>query len=90
MREVNPITTGWERMAELWIKSTGMVRDFSPDEQKEFNAIMIRNATYWMEVARLKNLSLMAHMTNDTDEQHKICAAIEELYETGKTSFTHK
>lgn len=31
------------------------------------------------KLAKLKNLSLMAHMTDDTEWQHEICAEIERL-----------
>ncbi|WP_429830119.1 DUF7667 family protein [Brevibacillus laterosporus] len=32
-----------------------------------------------LEIAKLKNLSLIARMTNDTDWQHELCSRIEKI-----------
>lgn len=68
-----------QRIAELWVASKA--RCLSQTEADEMIVCMNLNATYAYKLAKLKNLSLMASMTNDYAWLHDICAEIEKLEE---------
>nr|WP_150959385.1 hypothetical protein [Aneurinibacillus sp. XH2] len=66
-----------QRIAELWTIQRG--RQLTQDETMEFAHAMNANAKYWWEMAYLRNLSLMASMTNDIAWQHEVCLEIDRL-----------
>ncbi|MBD2847866.1 hypothetical protein IDH44_21945 [Paenibacillus sp. IB182496] len=66
-----------ERLAELWtIRSA---RELTDQEQMDMDHCLAVNASYCRELAHLRNISLLASMTDDTDWQHEICRQIEKL-----------
>lgn len=64
-----------ERLAELWVVSKK--RTLTPEESMDMEHCLAFNAAYCRELAHLKNLSLIASMTGDTEWQHEICKQIE-------------
>ncbi|QOS99840.1 hypothetical protein JNUCC42_03460 [Brevibacterium sp. JNUCC-42] len=66
-----------QRMAELWF--TNKTRELTDSEMTEMSQCLSANATRAWEIAKLKNLSLIASMTNDTDGQHELCSRIEKI-----------
>ncbi|WP_420913743.1 DUF7667 family protein [Brevibacillus laterosporus] len=42
-------------------------------------SLALANAKRAWEIAKLKKLSLIASMTNDTEWQHELCARIEKI-----------
>jgi hypothetical protein len=63
------------RMAELYQKRKhGTIR---ADELVELDHCMQLNLDHCWKKIILRNLSLAAHMTNDNEWQHEICAKIE-------------
>lgn len=64
-----------QRLAELYVVNKR--RKLSEEEMLELQHCLAANVNYCWEMAYLKNLSLMASMTNDTDWLHEICAAID-------------
>lgn len=66
-------------MAELWnIQSNE--RALTAEEMSELKICLDANMNKCRKVARLKNLSLLASQTDDTDWQHEICSQLEEIY----------
>ncbi|WP_028563075.1 DUF7667 family protein [Paenibacillus pinihumi] len=66
-----------ERLAELWtLKST---RELTDQERMDMEHCMAVNASYCRELAHLRNISLLASMTGDSEWQHEICSQIEKL-----------
>ncbi|MFZ8008244.1 MULTISPECIES: DUF7667 family protein [Bacillus subtilis group] len=55
-------------------------RALTEEEMSELKICLDANLNKCRKVAALKNLSLLASATNDTDWQHEICNQIEELY----------
>lgn len=66
-----------QRIAELWTKQLG--RQLTDDEYLDFTHAMNANAKYYWKLAYLKNLSLMASMTNDVPWQHEVCLEMDDL-----------
>ncbi|WP_010278738.1 DUF7667 family protein [Paenibacillus senegalensis] len=66
-----------QRIAELWTYQKR--RQLTDDEYMEFTHCMNANAKHWWELAYLKNLSLMASMTNDVPWQHEVCLEMDDL-----------
>lgn len=66
-----------ERIAELW--TLKQQRPLSDKEYAEFTQCLDANARHYWKLAQLKNLSLLASMTEDTEWQHEICAKIDQL-----------
>jgi len=54
-------------------------RRLTKNERYEKNECLKYLTERQWKLAKLKNLSLMAHMTDDTKWQHEICAEFEEL-----------
>ncbi|WP_342770021.1 DUF7667 family protein [Paenibacillus cellulosilyticus] len=65
------------RMAEIC--TVNKTRELRHDEIEELDHCLQQNANYIWEMLRLKNLSLMASMINDTEWQHELCREIDEL-----------
>lgn len=70
-----------ERFIELSILQTK--RRLTPLEKREMNEALVYLEEREWEKAKLKNLSLMATMTNDSDWQHDICKEIDRLEQGG-------
>lgn len=70
------------RMAELWFIQKS--RSLTKDEETELIHCLEANANKAWKLAKLKNLSLMASIVQDTDEQHRICAEMEKIYPYGR------
>jgi hypothetical protein len=70
-----------QRMAELHILHKK--RPLTESEEKELYQCMEANANKAWKLAQLKNLSLLASITNDTQWQHEICAQIDKTYPYG-------
>lgn len=68
-----------QRMAELWSIQSNE-RKLSDEEMSELKICLDANLNKCRKVANLKNLSLVASMTNDADWQHEICNQLEEIY----------
>jgi hypothetical protein len=66
-----------QRMAELW--TINRQRELTQEEMTELLHCLAANVQRAWEIAKLKNLSLLAHMTNDTEWQHELCAKLEKL-----------
>jgi len=72
-----PILPVHERLAELWVIRSR--RPLTEAEETDFEHCLALNASYCRQLAHLKNLSLLAAMTNDIEWQHEICSRIEKL-----------
>ncbi|AGA57693.1 Putative uncharacterized protein [Thermobacillus xylanilyticus] len=72
-----PILPVHERLAELWVIRSR--RPLTEAEEKDLEHCLALNASYCRQLAHLKNLSLLAAMTNDTEWQHEICRQIEKM-----------
>ncbi|ATO48415.1 hypothetical protein P4V86_01955 [Brevibacillus laterosporus] len=66
-----------QRMAELWF--INKTRELTDSEMTEMSHCLSANAKRAWKIAKLKNLSLIASMTNDTDWQHELCSRIEKI-----------
>ncbi|MFD2612639.1 DUF7667 family protein [Paenibacillus gansuensis] len=66
-----------QRLAELW--TVRKEREWSKEEQREFDLCLDANSNYAWKLIQLENLSLMASMTRDFDWLHEICQDIERL-----------
>ncbi|PPB10931.1 DUF7667 family protein [Brevibacillus laterosporus] len=66
-----------QRMAELWF--INKTRELTDSELTEMSHCLRANAQRAWEIAKLKNLSLIASMTNDADWQHELCSRIEKI-----------
>lgn len=66
-----------QRIAELWTLQKG--RKLTDPETTEFAHCMNAFTKHWWELAYLKNLSLMASMTNDVPWQHEVCLEMDDL-----------
>lgn len=66
-----------QRLAELW--SVSKQRELTLAEMDEISHCLDANLKRAWDVAKLKNLSLVAYMVNDTDWQHSICKKLEKL-----------
>ncbi|MED1789211.1 hypothetical protein P4V47_17265 [Brevibacillus laterosporus] len=66
-----------QRMAELWF--INKTRELTDSELTEMSHCLRANAQRAWEIAKLKNLSLIASLTNDTDWQHELCSRIEKI-----------
>nr|WP_113758817.1 hypothetical protein [Brevibacillus laterosporus] len=64
-------------MAELWV--INKTRELTDSEMTEMSQCLSANATRAWEVAKLKNLSLIASLTNDAEWQHELCSMIEKI-----------
>lgn len=64
------------RLAHLWFIHSEQ-RELTQDEWDEFKICMDANMHKAERIQRLKNLSLIASMTNDSEWQHTICASID-------------
>lgn len=63
------------RLAHLWhIKKQ---REWTEEEEKDYNVCMDANLNKAMRLQRLKNLSLVASMTNDSEWNMDICRQID-------------
>jgi hypothetical protein len=72
-----------QRIAQLRV--TQKVRGLDKVQQKEMDLCLDWLVNHCWQQALLKNYSLLASMTNDTDWQHEICLEIDELpYNTKK------
>lgn len=65
------------RMAELW--EINKKRELTADELTELRHCLEANANLAFKLAKLKNMSLMASMINDTEWNHEICAEIQKI-----------
>ena len=70
-----------ERFIELSILQTK--RRLTPLEKREMNEALVYLEEREWEKAKLKNFSLMATMTNDTDWRHDLCKEIDRLEQGG-------
>ncbi|MDF9411007.1 hypothetical protein E1B06_04635 [Brevibacillus laterosporus] len=85
-----------QRMVELWF--INKTRELTDSEMTEMSHCLSANAQRAWEIAKLKNLSLIASMTNDIDWQHELCSRIEKIegdflvhpYRKGLTTLTTK
>jgi len=66
-----------QRMAELW--AINKKRELTLDEMTEMSHCLEANMKRAWEIAKLKNMSLLASMTNDVEWQHELCAKLEKL-----------
>ncbi|RXZ80573.1 hypothetical protein EBB07_18545 [Paenibacillaceae bacterium] len=66
-----------ERLAELWTIRNN--RELTEEERMDMEHCLAFNAAYCRELAKLRNLSLLASMTSDADWQHEICSKLERL-----------
>ncbi|MBO8165098.1 MAG: hypothetical protein H0Z34_15555 [Brevibacillus sp.] len=66
-----------QRICELW--TINKRRPLTDDEMTEFIHCMDAHLKRAWEIAKLKNLSLVASMTNDVKWQHELCAKLERL-----------
>lgn len=66
-----------ERFIELSILQTK--RRLTPTEKREMNEALVYLEEREWEKAKLKNFSLMASMTNDSDWQHDLCRQIDQM-----------
>ncbi|MBG9789197.1 DUF7667 family protein [Brevibacillus laterosporus] len=64
-------------MAELWF--INKTRELADSEMTEMSHCLSANTKRAWEIAKLKNLSLNASLTNDTEWQHERCARIEKI-----------
>ncbi|AUM64636.1 hypothetical protein C0R09_08905 [Brevibacillus laterosporus] len=65
-------------MAELWF--INKTRELTDPEMTEMSHCLSANAQMAWKIVKLKNLSLIASMTNDTDWQHdELCSKIEKI-----------
>jgi hypothetical protein len=64
-----------QRLAELWLLQKQ--RELTKKEQEEVVHCMDANMHKAWKLSKLKNMSLMASMTNDTEWQHELCMRIE-------------
>jgi len=65
------------RMAEL--TTLQKKRELTEAELNEVAHCLQLNASYAWRLAELYNLSLLASMTDDTEELHRLCAEIDKL-----------
>ena len=65
------------RMAELW--ESNKERELTEEELTDFRHCLEANANLAYKLAKLKNLSLMASLVNDTEWNHEICAEIQKI-----------
>ncbi|OUM95214.1 MAG: hypothetical protein A9Z00_14695 [Thermobacillus sp. ZCTH02-B1] len=70
-----------ERLAELWVIRSR--RPLTDAEEMDFAHCLEVNASYIRQLAHLKNLSLLAAMTNDTEWQREISRRIGKLTAEG-------
>jgi len=75
---VIPVNAVAERLLELLVIKE-CYRPLTEMEQREYNESLQWMMNYMWRMATLKNLSMMAHMSGDTDWLHEICAEIERL-----------
>ncbi|QDX95863.1 hypothetical protein EEL30_22710 [Brevibacillus laterosporus] len=66
-----------QRMAELWV--INKTRELTDSEMTEMSECLSANATRAWEVAKLKNLSVIASVTKDIEWQHELCARLEKI-----------
>lgn len=66
-----------QRMAEL--HNINRKRELTEKEMDEMAQCIQANFSRTWEIAKLKNLSLFASMTGDTDWQHELCAKIDKI-----------
>lgn len=66
-----------QRMAELY--NINRMRQLTDKEMDEMAICVQANFNRVWEVAKLKNLSYLAHMTDDVEWQHELCAKLEKL-----------
>ncbi|MCR8987999.1 hypothetical protein ABE137_11470 [Brevibacillus laterosporus] len=66
-----------QRMAELWF--INKTRELTDSEMDEMSHCLSANAKRVWEIAKLKNLSLVASLTNDTGWQHELCSKLEKI-----------
>ncbi|MBG9775845.1 DUF7667 family protein [Brevibacillus laterosporus] len=66
-----------QRMAELWF--INKTRELTDSEMDEMSHCLSVNAKRAWEIAKLKNLSLVASLTSDTEWQHELCAKLEKI-----------
>jgi hypothetical protein len=73
-----------QRLAELWFIQEHQ-RSLTEEEWSEFKHCLEAHTRKAMKLSRLYNLSYVAHITNDTEWQHDLCAKIDtikdELYD---------
>ncbi len=72
---MNPVA---ERFIELSVLKQH--RKLTLSETQEFNESFKHLEKREWQKAKLKELSYFAHVTNDTDWQHQICAELEKLH----------
>jgi hypothetical protein len=66
-----------QRMAELWVLNRR--RPLTNEEMTEMSHCLESNVQRAWEIAKLKNLSLLASMTGDVEWQHELCAKLDRL-----------
>ncbi|MEJ8548133.1 DUF7667 family protein [Brevibacillus borstelensis] len=66
-----------KRMAELY--NINRKRQLTAKEMDEMALCLQANFNRVWEIATLKNLSMLAHMTNDVEWQHEICSKLEKI-----------
>ncbi len=66
-----------QRMAELW--TIQKKRILTAEEVHELNLCLEANAAFVWKLIKLRNLSLTASITGDTEWLHDLCLKIEEL-----------
>jgi len=66
-----------KRLAELY--SVNRNRQLTDKEMDEMAICLQANFNRAWEVAKLKNMSYLAHMTNDVEWQHELCTKLDSL-----------
>jgi hypothetical protein len=66
-----------QRICELW--TINKRRPLTDEEMTEFAHCMDAHVNRAWQISKLKNLSLLAHMTDDVEWQHELCAKLEKL-----------
>lgn len=73
-----------QRIAELWRKQKH--QPLTDEENTEFVMCLNLNEGYAHQMAKLEELSFQAHVTNDYEWLHQICADIEKLQDQYQTN----
>ncbi|TPG89699.1 hypothetical protein EEL32_06235 [Brevibacillus laterosporus] len=66
-----------QRMAEIW--TINKTRELTGSEMTEMSQGLSANAKRAWEIAKLKNLSLIASLTKDIEWQHELYARLEKI-----------
>lgn len=71
----------YARLAELWNLHEYGERPLTDEEWSDLKNCLTVHVQKARKLGRLYNLSYMAHLSDDTDWQHEICAKIDRLKE---------